>query len=83
MLRYLTGRTFGVEIEFSGLKYSVSAGDGEVIPPYKIMNRTPLGGIIAPGFQERGMVLNGFSPTEAPYGAGPLCWTTPSRGRGG
>ena len=40
MLRYFMTRSFGVEIEFFGLKYSVSAGDRDIIPPYKIMNRT-------------------------------------------
>ena len=35
--------TFGVEIETFGLKYSISAGDQGVIPPYKITNRSPGG----------------------------------------
>ena len=33
MLGYFTPRSFGVEIEFFGLKYSISHGDREVIPP--------------------------------------------------
>ncbi len=37
MLRYFTDRPFGVEIETFGLKYSISAGDRQVIPPYKII----------------------------------------------
>ena len=54
MLRYFMGRSFGVEIEFFGLKYSVSAGDREVIPPYKIMNRSAEGMLLPRVFQERG-----------------------------
>ena len=54
MLRYFTDAPFGVEIEFFGLKYSVSAGDREIIPPYKIMNRFRRGGIIAPGLSGAG-----------------------------
>ena len=69
MLRYFTERAFGVEIEFFGLKYSVSAGDREIIPPYKIMNRSAEGMLLPRVFQERGIVLNGFSPTETPYEA--------------
>src|SRR5665811_802789 len=56
MLRYFTGRSFGVEIEFFGLKYSVSAGDQAVIPlqdhePY------PGRGIVAPGISTAGYGL--------------------------
>ena len=57
MLRYFTERSFGVEIEFFGLKYSLSAGDREVIPPYKIMNRTPEGVLLPRVFQQRGIGL--------------------------
>ncbi len=83
MLRYFTTRSFGVEIEFFGLKYSVSAGDQDIIPPYKIMNRTPEGILMPRVFQERGMVLNGYLPPRLLTKPGPLCWTTPSRGPGG
>ena len=83
MLRYFTTRSFGVEIEFFGLKYSVSAGDREVIPPYKIMNRTPEGVLLPRVFQERGMVLNGFSPTEAPYEAWSFVLDDSIKGAGG
>jgi len=65
MLRYFMPRSFGVEIEFFGLKYSVSTGDREFIPPYKIMNRTPEGVLLPRVFQERGMVLNVFFPPFA------------------
>ena len=69
MLHYFTERPFGVEIEFFGLKYSISAGDREVIPPYKIMNRSPQGVLLPQVFQQRGIILNGFSPNEPPYEA--------------
>lgn len=69
MLRYFTERTFGVEIEFFGLKYSISAGDLDVIPPYKIMNRTPGGTLLPEYFRQAGITLNGNSPSEAPYEA--------------
>jgi hypothetical protein len=69
MLRYFTERPFGVEIEFFGLKYSISAGDRESIPPYKIMNRSPKGDLLPKVFQERGIALNGYSPSESPYEA--------------
>ncbi len=67
MLRYFTTRSFGVEIEFFGLKYSISAGDREVIPPYKIMNRTPAGVLLPQEFQQWGIEINGSSPTESAY----------------
>src|SRR5665811_1839696 len=83
MLRYFTTRSFGVEIEFFGLKYSVSTGDRDVIPPYKIMNRTPEGVLLPRLFQERGMVLNGLSPTDAPYEAWSLVLDDSIKGAGG
>ena len=83
MLRYFTTRSFGVEIEFFGLKYSVSAGDREVIPPYKIMNRTPEGVLLPRVFQQRGIVLNGFSPTETPYEAWSFVLDDSIKGAGG
>lgn len=67
MLRHFTKRSFGVEIEFFGLKYHISAGDLAVIPPYKIMNRSPEGTLLPQVFQQGGIVLNGCSPGEAPY----------------
>ena len=73
MLRYFTPRPFGVEIEFFGLKYSVSAGDREVIPPYKIMNRSAEGILLPQVFQRRGIVLNGSSPNESPLRSLVLC----------
>jgi hypothetical protein len=52
MLRYFTGWPFGVEIEVVGLKYHISAGDRELIPPYRVMNRC-VGGVLLPRlFQE-------------------------------
>ena len=72
-----------MEIEFFGLKYSVSAGDREVIPPYKIMNRTPAGVLLPQEFQQRGIVLNGFSPTESPYAAWSFVLDDSIKGAGG
>jgi hypothetical protein len=83
MLRYFSARSFGVELEFFGLKYAVSAGDGDIIPPYKIMNRTPEGTLLPRFFQERGIVLNGFSPTEAPYVAWSFVVDDSIKGAGG
>jgi hypothetical protein len=40
MLRYLTDRTFGVEIEFYGLKYVLTPIDGDIIKPYNISSKT-------------------------------------------
>ena len=83
MLRHFTTRSFGVEIEFFGLKYSISAGDRDVIPPYKIMNRSPQGVLLPQVFQERGIDLNGFSPTEPPYGAWSFVTDDSIKGAGG
>ena len=47
MLRYFTNRSFGVEIETFGLKYSISVGDRQIIPPYKITSRD-LSGTLLP-----------------------------------
>ena len=58
-----------MEIEFFGLKFTVSPGDREVIPPYKIMVRTPEGTLLPREFQQPGIVLNGFGPAESPYAA--------------
>ncbi|MFH1594810.1 MAG: hypothetical protein ABIG94_00345 [Pseudomonadota bacterium] len=67
MLRYFTGRSFGVEIETFGLKYTISAGDREVIPPYKITSRSADGVLLPKVFESRGLVLNGYSPEDPPY----------------
>jgi hypothetical protein len=83
MLRYLTTRSFGVEIEIFGLKYSVSTGAGEVIPPYKITNRTAAGVLLPQEFQQRGIVLNGFSPTDPPYEAWSFVLDDSIKGAGG
>jgi hypothetical protein len=83
MLRYFTARPFGVEIEFFGLKFSVSAGDREVIPPYKIRNRSPAGVLLPQVFQQRGIVLNGFSPNEPLYEAWSFVTDDSIKGAGG
>jgi hypothetical protein len=67
MLLYFTNRTFGVEIEVFGLKYTVSPGDREVIPPYKIMTRSPEGTLLPRVFQSQGITLGGYSPEEDLY----------------
>ncbi len=67
MLRYFTHRTFGVEIETFGLKYTISAGDREVIPPYKIMTRSLDGVLLPQVFQSAGITLGGYSPDDDPY----------------
>ncbi|MFZ5449170.1 MAG: amidoligase family protein [Thermodesulfobacteriota bacterium] len=83
MLRYFTERPFGIEIEFFGLKYSISAGDREAIPPYKIMNRTPEGVLLPQLFQQRGITLNGFSPSDPPYEAWSFVTDDSIKGAGG
>jgi hypothetical protein len=83
MLRYFTGRPFGVEIEVFGLKYSISAGDREVIPPYKVMNRSAAGVLLPRVFQERGFILNGDSAAESPYEAWCLVTDDSIKGAGG
>jgi hypothetical protein len=39
MLHYLTGRTFGVEIEFYGLEYVLTPPDAGIIKPYNIYSK--------------------------------------------
>ena len=39
MLHYLTERTFGVEIEFYGLEYTLTPVDGSIIKPYNIHSK--------------------------------------------
>jgi len=67
LLRNFTPRPFGVEIEIFGLRYDISPGDRDVIPPYKITNRSPAGILLPRLFEERGLILNGFSPDAPPY----------------
>ncbi len=67
MLQYFTDRPFGVEIETFGLKYSISVGDQEVIPPYKIMNRLADGTPLPKVFQNWSIALDGSSPADTPY----------------
>src|SRR5512135_3453953 len=83
MLRYFTNRPFGVEIESFGLKYSISAGDRQVIPPYKIMNRLADGTLLPRVFQDRGLLLNGFSPEEPAYTAWSFVLDDTIKGAGG
>jgi hypothetical protein len=83
MLRYFTDRSFGVEIEMFGLKYSISAGDRDIIPPYKITTCTPAGQRLTRVFQERGLTLNGFSPDEPQYEAWCFVLDDSIKGAGG
>jgi hypothetical protein len=83
MLQYFTNRPFGVEIETFGLKYSISAGDQGVIPPYKITSRTPEGTLLPQVFQRHDLTLNGFSPDEPPYGAWSFVLDDTIKGAGG
>lgn len=83
MLRYFTNRPFGVEIETFGLKYSISVGDRQVIPPYKITSRDSSGTLLPKVFQKRGISLNGFSPEEPPYQAWSFVLDDSIKGAGG
>jgi hypothetical protein len=83
MLRYFTDRPFGVEIESFGLKYSISAGDRQIIPPYKINNRLADGTLLPKAFQNRSIVLNGFSPAEPLYEAWSFVLDDTIKGAGG
>ena len=83
MLRYFTDRPFGVEIESFGLKYSISAGDRQIIPPYKINNRLADGTLLPKVFQNRGIVLNGFSSEEPLYEAWSFVLDDTIKGAGG
>jgi len=83
MLRYFTGRSFGVEIETFGLKYTISAGDREVIPPYKITSRSADGVLLPKVFESRGLVLNGYSPEAPPYEAWSFVLDDTIKGSGG
>lgn len=83
MLRYFTSRTFGVEIETFGLKYSISAGDQEVIPPDKITSRSPEGELLPRVFDRYGIRLNGLSPEEGPYEAWSFVLDDTIKGAGG
>ena len=83
MLRYFTPRSFGVEIETFGLKYSISAGDRDIIPPYKITSRHPEGELLPQVFASRGLALNGFSPNEPLYEAWSFVLDDTIKGAGG
>ena len=83
MLRYFTQRTFGVEIETFGLKYSISAGDRNIIPHYKITSRAANGQLLPQVFAGRGITLNGFSPEEPPYEAWSFVLDDTIKGAGG
>ena len=83
MLRYFTDRSFGVEIETFGLKYSISTGDRGVIPPYKITSRSPGGELLPNVLAGRGIVLNGFSPDQSPYEAWSFVLDDTIKGAGG
>ena len=83
MLRYFTGRSFGVEIETFGLKYTISAGDRDVIPPYKIASRSADGDLLPKVFESRGLVLNGYSPEAPPYEAWSFVLDDTIKGSGG
>ncbi|MHB8067320.1 MAG: amidoligase family protein [Desulfobaccales bacterium] len=83
MLRYFTSRPFGVEIETFGLKYSVTAGDRDVIPPYKITSRAADGALLPQVFQQQGLTLNGFSPDEPRYEAWSFVLDDSIKGAGG
>lgn len=80
MLRYFSDRPFGVEIEIFGLKYSITTGDRQVIPPYQIMNRTRDGRRLPQVFQDQDLVLNGFSLMNRLTRRGLASWMTPLRG---
>jgi hypothetical protein len=83
MLRHFTNRSFGVEIEVFGLKYSVSTGDQEVIPPYKITNRSPEGVLLPKVFESQGISLNGLFPDAPPYTAWSFVLDDSIKGAGG
>lgn len=83
MLRYFTGRSFGVEIETFGLKYTISPGDRDVIPPYNITSRSAAGVLLPKVFESRGLVLNGYSPEDPPYEAWSFVLDDTIKGRGG
>lgn len=83
MLRYFANRPFGVEIETFGLKYSIAAGDRQIIPPYKITSRAADGTLLPQVFQQQGLTLNGFSPDEPQYEAWSFVLDDSIKGAGG
>ena len=83
MLQYFTNRPFGVEIETFGLKYTISVGDREVIPPYKITSRASDGTLLPAVFDRHGLTLNGFSPDEPRYEAWSFVLDDSIKGAGG
>lgn len=83
MLQYLTNRHFGVEIETFGLKYTISPGDREVIPPYKITSRAEDGTLLPQVFQRHGLTLDGSSPDTPRYEAWSFVTDDSIKGAGG
>lgn len=83
MLRYFTPRTFGVEIETFGLKYTISPGDQGVIPPYKITSRSAEGELLPQIFARHGISLDGLSPDAPPYEAWSFVLDDTIKGAGG
>jgi len=83
MLQYFTNRPFGVEIETFGLKYTISTGDREVIPPYKITSRAADGTLLPQVFQRHDLTLNGFSPDAPLYEAWSFVTDDSIKGAGG
>jgi len=65
------------------LKYSISTGDRDVIPPYKITTRSPRGELLPQVFRDQGLILNGFSPDEPPYEAWCFVLDDTIKGAGG
>jgi hypothetical protein len=83
MLRYFSKRSFGVEIEAFGLKYTTSAGDRDLIPPYKIMNRSREGVLLPEVFKSQNIALHGYYPDETPYEAWAFVLDDTIKGAGG
>jgi len=83
MLQYFSDRPFGVEIETFGLKYSISAGDRDIIPPYKITSRTADGTLLPQVFERHGLTLNGLSPDAPRYSAWSFVLDDTIKGAGG
>jgi len=83
MLQYFSDRAFGVEIETFGLKYSISPGDQDMIPPYKIASRAADGTLLPQVFERSGLHLNGCFPDEPKYSAWAFVLDETIKGAGG
>jgi len=83
MLQYFSDRPFGVEIETFGLKYTISPGDRDMIPPYKITSRTADGTLLPRVFERHGLTLDGFSPDGPKYTAWSFVLDDTIKGAGG